>query len=131
MISTKGAPNSEAYSAQTSLRALRIQRLIRPKRVITKGAPNLEASLCWPKRVIHEGRSEFGDLFGPNVSFTKGTPNSEAFLCWPIAIATKGARNSKAYLPKRVIHEGRSKFGGFFVLANCDFHEGHFEFRVF
>ncbi|KAL7238151.1 hypothetical protein ACSBR2_004286 [Camellia fascicularis] len=62
MISTKGALNQEALSAQRrhAPRGLRIRRLL-------------------ANRDIHEGRSESGGFIGPVTSCAEGASNTETF----------------------------------------------------
>ncbi|KAL7250669.1 hypothetical protein ACSBR1_012651 [Camellia fascicularis] len=64
VISTKGAPNPEAFSAQRrhAPRGLRIRRL----------------SLA--DRDIHEGCSESGGFFGPTTSCAEGAPNPKTLI---------------------------------------------------
>ncbi|KAL7167478.1 hypothetical protein ACSBR2_038022 [Camellia fascicularis] len=64
MISTKGAPNPEALSAQRrhATRGLRIRRLY------------------LANRDIHKGRSELGGFIGPTASCAEGDLNPEALL---------------------------------------------------
>ncbi|KAL7166113.1 hypothetical protein ACSBR2_036900 [Camellia fascicularis] len=117
-VFTKGAPNSEGFSARRrlALMGLRIRRLIWPVVISTKGAPNPEAffgpkttcadgapnpeTLIWPVVISTKGAPNLEAFFGPKMACANGAPNPET-LIWPVVISTKGAPNPEAFSAQR------------------------------